>query len=115
MCVGRGCQDYKQKNDAKWGFIDKGGAPVIPAQFSQVEDFSEGLAGMCVGCPNGKWGFIDKAGKFVINPQYDSVWPFDHGFAQVRVGACDFDKHSDENCKFGYIGRTGKYLWAPSN
>jgi len=32
----------------KWGYINKAGAWVIPAQFSKADDFSEGLAAVCI-------------------------------------------------------------------
>ncbi|WP_093795394.1 WG repeat-containing protein [Sporomusa acidovorans] len=40
--------------------MDETGKVVIPAQFGDEDDFSEGLTAVMI---NGKWGFIDKTGK----------------------------------------------------
>jgi len=61
---------------------------VIEPQFQQANEFSEGLAAVCVGAcvfskSGGKWGYIDTTGKFVVNPQLDSVEPFRSGVARV--------------------------------
>lgn len=98
------------------GYIDRDGKLVIPMQFGAASNFSEGLAQVCVGtCEwaqdsgyNGKFGFIDHSGRFVINPQYDDVLDFKDGFAKVFVG-----KGTD--AKSGYIDKTGKTIWQPSN
>ena len=71
---------------------------VVPCQYDQVMDFSEGLAAVCV---NGKWGFIDKTGKVVIPCIYDGVKSFSEGLAAVSVGI-------GGNGKWGYIDREGK-------
>jgi hypothetical protein len=98
------------------GYIDREGKVVIPMQFGAATSFAEGLAQVCVGsCEsqdsggyNGKWGFIDHSGHFVINPQYDNESDFKNGFAKVFVG-----KGTDT--KTGYIDKTGKTIWQPSN
>lgn len=99
------------------GYIDKDGKVVIPMQFGIAMSFSEGLAQVCIGrCQwdqttnsyDGKFGFIDHSGHFVINPQYDNAWDFKNGFAKVTVGKGD-------DAKSGYIDKTGKTIWAPSN
>ena len=56
----------------KFGFIDKTGKLVIPAQFDDAEPFSKGLAVVKI---KGKYGFIDKAGKLVIPAKFDEVNP----------------------------------------
>jgi hypothetical protein len=42
-------------------------------------------------------------GKIVIPPQYDGAWDFSKGLARVVI---------DE--KKGYIDKTGKYVWEPT-
>jgi hypothetical protein len=89
---------------------------VIPSQFGIASGFSEGLAQVCIGtCEwaqnagySGKFGFIDRTGHFVVNPQYDDVENFRNGFAKVTLG-----KGNEE--KDGYIDKTGKVIWQPSN
>lgn len=98
------------------GYIDRDGKMVIPPQFGIASNFSEGLAQVCIGkCIweegsgyNGKFGFIDHSGHFVINPQYDNELDFKDGYAKVFVG-----KGTD--VKTGYIDKTGKTIWQPSN
>jgi len=80
----------------KYGYINRTGAFVIPAQFDGVGGFRSGLSGVKVG---GKWGYIDTAGKQVIAPQFDDAGSFtDVGLARVKVGG-----------KWGFIDRTGSF------
>jgi WG containing repeat len=83
-----------------WGFIDKTGRLVIPAQFIKTGDFSESLAAAEVlidqnketPCPlsenstyiaAAKFGYIDHAGKMVIAPNWEYASPFVDGLASV--------------------------------
>jgi hypothetical protein len=50
-----------------YGYVNKKGLLVIKPQFSEVQNFSQGLAAVKVG---DNWGYIDKTGKVVIKPQY---------------------------------------------
>ena len=83
-----------------WGFIDRSGNMVIPAQFTEAagysQGFSEGLAAVAVGgaCVKERewqttgrhWGFIDRTGKMVIEARYDFVRDFHDGRAVVNSG-----------------------------
>lgn len=53
----------------KWGFVNKAGAEVIPAQYDTVSRFYDGYAAVKIG---EKWGFINKKGELVIPLKYDS-------------------------------------------
>jgi hypothetical protein len=53
---------------------------------------------------NGKCGYINKSGEMVIKPQFDLAFPFSEGIAQVHVGI-----------GIGYIGKSGKFIWQPSD
>jgi hypothetical protein len=88
----------------KWGYIDKQGKLVIPAQFDGYDvdapvplfnlsamdkqplrmrypgNFSQGLAPVKVG---EKWGYINKQGKFVIPPKFTCADDFSEGLAAV--------------------------------
>lgn len=66
----------------KFGFVDKSGNFVIPAQFDAVGRFSHGLAAVRKG---ERSGFIDKAGKFVIKPKYLYCADFSDGLAAVAL------------------------------
>jgi len=114
VCTGD-CSSHP-KNPFGRGYIDRDGKVIIPLQFGVAANFSEGLAQVCVGtCEwgknsgySGKFGFIDHSGHFVINPQYDNANDFKNGFASVTVG-------KGNDAKSGYIDKTGKTIWQPSN
>ena len=76
-------QDYlaRARADKEWGYINTEGKWVINPQFTHVNDFSQGLAGVE---KNGEWGFIDKDGDFRINPQFDNARDFSNGLAAVK-------------------------------
>ena len=105
-----------QSASSSRGYVDKDGKLVIAMQFGIASDFHEGLAGVCIGkCDytqgsgyNGKFGFIDHSGHFVINPIYDNAGDFTDGLASVTVGKGD-------DAKTGYVDKTGKVIWQPSN
>jgi hypothetical protein len=56
-----------------FGFIDKSGKMVIEPAFTQVADFSHGLAMINLGPETpglwGKWAYIDKSGKYIWRPK----------------------------------------------
>jgi hypothetical protein len=95
----------------KWGIIDTSGAPVTGFDYTYVNDFSEGLAGVYVGgqwdhdtyvC-GGKWGFINSDGELVIQPRYDHVHDFRSGICRVDVGDVQ-----NRDYAVGYINRCGE-------
>jgi hypothetical protein len=51
-------------------------------------------------------GYMDRKGKTVVPLQFDGTDDFKDGLARVY-----FDKGE----KVGYIDRTGKYVWPPTN
>ncbi len=57
---------------------------------------------------SGQWFFISKAtGKIVINDPFFDAESFTNGIARVQIG-------DDENPRFGYVNKTGKYVWYPT-
>lgn len=79
------------------GFIDRTGKLVIPARFTYVYPFSEGLAA-ATESQDGEsgWGFIEKDGNWVIPPGFDWASSFEFGLAPVN---------RKRDC--GYIDKTG--------
>lgn len=65
-----------------WGFVDRGGELVIPAQYEEAESFSEGLA---LVRKNGLYGFIDRTGREAIAPAYDFAASFHDGLARADL------------------------------
>jgi WG containing repeat len=81
------------------GFIDKDGKLVVPARFTYVYPFSEGLAA-ATESESGEtgWGFIDKSGNWAVPPRFDWASSFRFGLAPVnrRKGCGYIDKNGDQ-------------------
>lgn len=94
---------------AKYGFIDKKQL-VIPLKFDGAENFSEGMAAVCIRegntfmekLHNAKYGYIDKTGSIAIDCQFRSAGKFKEGVAPVCSEATSF--------RWGYIDKTGQYV-----
>ena len=88
----------------KWGYIDKTGKMVIPAEFESADPFSEGL-GAINQCDQGF--FVDKTGKRIVLGKFSYVSPFGAGLSRINVGV-------NEDRMWGLIDRTGKMIWGPA-
>lgn len=84
--------------DGKWGYIDKTGTVVLPAQFDDAAIFVNEHAVVSQG---GKWGIIDKIGEYALEPRFDYM---------VTDGEL-FMACSDE--KWGWCDINGNWLVAP--
>ncbi len=84
----------------KSGYINSSGRIVIPFQFEEASDFSEGLAmvGVLVSDEK-KFGFIDKNGSFKIPAIYDYSHSFSGGMAFIK----QFNQ-------FGWINKYGSLV-----
>ena len=71
---------FPARQGDKWGFVDSAGRVVIPYQYDDAHDFSDGMAGVKVG---DLWGYIDDAGALAIAPRFIAAPPFQCGLAQV--------------------------------
>lgn len=85
----------------RWGFMDKQGAIIIPAQFDEVEPFSEGLARVNL---NGKFGFVNRAGTVVIPIEHAEAQSFRQGLAAAR---------STLSAPWGYLDQKGNWAISP--
>lgn len=81
------------------GLIDVNGTEIIPLQYGEVREFTEGLAA-AKDADSGKWGYIDRSGAFVIAPQYTHAFPFSEGLAEVWL----------EPTGSGYIDHYGRLV-----
>jgi hypothetical protein len=118
------CEEFHEGRAAveigsnKWGFIDRDGKLVVPAQYSTVQPFSEGVAGVAVG-PGifAKTIYIDKSGKVVLEPQVLGAGLFKEGLAVASISMEKEDAKPDVarpiRRRFGYIDRTGKVVIPP--
>jgi hypothetical protein len=88
----------------RWGYIDKIGKLVIPAQFESAAPFSEGLAAIH-NCDQAY--FIDKSGKTVISGDFRYASSFSGGLARIETMTKD-------ELLFGYVDKTGKMIWGPT-
>jgi hypothetical protein len=92
----------KGYGELRWGFIDKTGTPVIPAQFRYAGPFSDGLA--LVQRPGEhSWSYIDRAGNVLLTVSYRYAHDFSEGLAAV-VG---------ERMRNGFIDKSGKMVIEP--
>lgn len=89
-----------QTNGIRYGYIDRFGNMVIPADLKQIKALGGGLIGFS---RTGKWGVMNSAGATVCNELYMEILPFSDGFAAVRKGA-----------RWGYIDTTGQELISPA-
>lgn len=92
-------------------FISKTGRVVVPAEYKQAADFSEGLAPVSLNSKvyfrlshheyneNDKWGYIDTTGKVRVPFKYTQVGKFSNGLAPVMLDG-----------KWGYINKTGEMV-----
>jgi hypothetical protein len=123
------------KVGCSWGFINTKGELVIPAKFTSAWKFSDGLAPVSISndpspgmwlttikgrvpiCdfgfgPSGNFGYINKSGTLVIPAKFGRGFLFSDGIAEVSFGEPpDVIGYIG---KRGYIDRTGKYIWEPT-
>ncbi len=86
----------------KYSFMDSSCHLVVPAQYNQTMEFSEGLAAVKIG---GKWGYIDQGGSLVIQPKFAGAWFFSEGLASVKLG--------EQSPLWGFIDRKGDVVIQP--
>jgi WG containing repeat len=85
----------------RWGFIDTSGKMLIPFQYEDAGDFSEGLAAVRIG---DFWGYINKKAELVIPATFKGAWDFKGGMARVLTV---------EN-KVGYLDKKGRWAITPN-
>jgi hypothetical protein len=86
---------------SKTGFIDKTGKKVIDVAYSEVRNFSEGLAAVNSGVTFRPWLYIDKTGRDAIPFNYDDAYSFSEGLAAIK-----------KDGKFGFIDKKGNIVIA---
>ncbi|MFA6014586.1 MAG: WG repeat-containing protein [Gallionellaceae bacterium] len=102
----------------KWGFKDKTGKLVIPYQYDDARDFSEGLAPVYI---NQEIGFIDRTGKVVIkpNPEFAGLTHeinrvgFHQGLSVMGMHIASKNKDEDGTFRFGFINKKGEWVIKP--
>ncbi|MGL5722233.1 MAG: WG repeat-containing protein [Brevinema sp.] len=69
------------RNNGLYGFVNASARVIIPASFTEAENFQNGLAAVKVG---GVYGFINPRGEFAIPPRFDTVESFNEGFTAAQ-------------------------------
>jgi len=90
------------KERDRYGVIDKDERMIVPAKYSLIEPFSEGLAVFCEQDPtepNAKYGYLNTSGEVAIEPRYDAAMDFFEGLALVAVSG-----------KGAFINRAGEVV-----
>lgn len=88
---------YPIISNGKYGYMNAQGKLIIPAIYSEVGPFQDGLA---VVSKEELFGIIDKKNQLIIDFQYDEVSEFVKNRAIVRQGE-----------KYGVINRSGKWVF----
>ena len=72
---------FAVKKGGKWGYIDGYGKVIIPLEYEEVRNFSEGLAAVR---KDGKWGYINPKNEIVIPIEFTNrgVGSFKNGGAE---------------------------------
>ncbi|MEI6510180.1 MAG: WG repeat-containing protein [bacterium] len=87
--------------NGKWGYIDDSGRMLLPPQYDQALDFSEGLAGVQAG---DSFDYIDVYGDKIFGSSYfyQEVGYFEDGLAPVLATVQDLGN------RFGFIDKAGR-------
>lgn len=90
-----------------YGYIDKRGRVVIDPRFKGADHFAGGLALVNVEDMNGDVSdaIIDRAGQFLVKPGFSLLYLYDEN-GVLRV--------DDDERRWGYMGRSGKWIWRPT-
>lgn len=124
-----------ESSDCKYGLIDKRGEFILPAEFEELNDPTDGLY---LAAKDSKYGFVNSKGEAVVSFKYTDALPFAQGLAAVAIdgnwffvdvtGAqkfinrfMDCSSFSDSLCavtqdkeSWGYIDMTGNFVIQPS-
>jgi hypothetical protein len=118
------------------GFINSSGQLVISLKFTEAKPFSEGLAAIFTDTDS---YYIDRKGEVVLNPEHRKISSFRDGLAKIYVTPEEqsptpsplqdsdvpgVDSNSDSRrgrssvrrrwSPFGYIDKTGRWVWSPT-
>jgi len=88
--------------DGNYGYMDGNCRMVIPAQYGEAFDFTEGLAAVKIGQ---NWGYIDQTGAIAIPAKFAGAFHFSDGMASVRL--------DEDSPLWGFIDKTGRVAIPP--
>ncbi len=105
---------FKSTSDpmlSEFGFIDHDGKLVIELKYADALDFHEGLAAVYEGAG---WTYINKKGEPISHERFAFEEDFHGGLAKVGIGIDDPLWSGGERPVYGYIDKSGKHIWEPS-
>lgn len=73
------------RTDTNYGFIDRKGNFIIPAEYVNANEFSEDRAAVKLTEKQNLWGYINLTGELVIEPRFQSTREFSEGRAVVTM------------------------------
>lgn len=114
--------------EKRFGFIDNTGRLVIGFDRLRKDlvkldhngnmdwSYREGLICFCdYSGVEPLWGYMDRTGRVVIEPlRFHWAGPFTGGIAQVLNGGKSASPNYAHTDDYGYIDRTGKFIWQSS-
>lgn len=101
---------YQEKQDGKYGYINKNGGIVIKPQYTMAQNFKDGTAVVNVSeeAAINKYGLIDKKGKYIVQPQYNDILILGEGM--LALGIPINKEYSYIGSKYAVAGPDGKPL-----
>lgn len=113
--ISEGLIEAYEPKTKKFGFVDKSGTFVIPANFVQVGPFSEGLARAAIIVDGEeKMGLIDHSGEFIIPPRFKTDADFSRNSTDFSEGLAGIFEESaptiTESSGYSYIDRKGTVI-----
>lgn len=108
-----GLAAFLGKNN-RWGYMDITGKTVIQPRFSAAKPFEDGLAKIKTG---DDWGYIDRTGKIIVKPQFNDAGytaEYKNGLIVTHQQQARLGSNGNSIWKIGYLDRSGKYVWQPS-
>lgn len=103
-----------KKGDFRVGFINRLGKFAINPTLVNAFNFSEGFAVVFLTENVENPSFIDKNGKVVFSAKDSTFGSFQNGLAQIQTGYTGI-RYFDDDYEQGYIDKTGKVIWQPTN
>lgn len=94
-----------RSNSNFWGYVNSSGTLVIDERFEEARPFSDGRAAVMI---DGQWGYIDTQGTVISESSFGAAEDFYGGLGRVRLDVGD-------DQRYGYVDRTGTYVWFPSD
>jgi len=105
--------ETKQNNKILYGFINTAGEIVIPAKYSDANQFTEGLAGV-KDLKTQLWGYINLKGEVVIPCQFPyEVSIFSDGLAAIKNSHYDRGAYINKKGEVAIEGKFGFIISEP--